>query len=40
VALQLIELFPNLKNDEIELMAKINTKKDIDNYLKELGRDK
>lgn len=37
---QLIELFPNLKNDEIELMAKINTKKDIDNYLKELGRDK
>jgi len=37
---QLAELYPHLKDDEIELMAKINTKKDLDAYLKELGRDK
>jgi hypothetical protein len=36
---QLSELFPTLKDDEIELMAQINTKKDIDEYLKQLGRD-
>jgi len=36
---QLAELFPHLKNDEIELMAKINTKKDIDAYLKQLGQE-
>jgi hypothetical protein len=36
---QLSELFPNLKDDELELMAKINTKKDIDKYLKDLGRE-
>jgi len=36
---QLAELFPHLKNDEVELMAKINTKKDIDAYLKELGQE-
>lgn len=37
---QLAELFPHLKDDEIELMSKINTKKDIDAYVKDLGRDK
>lgn len=36
---QLNELYPHLKNDEIEVMAKINTKKDIDAYLKELGQE-
>ena len=36
---QIAELFPHLKNDEIELMAKINTKKDIDAYLKQLGQE-
>jgi hypothetical protein len=36
---QLDELFPHLKDDEIELMAKINTKKDIDAYLKQLGQE-
>jgi hypothetical protein len=36
---QLAELYPHLKNDELELMAKINTKKDIDAYLKQLGQD-
>ena len=36
---QLAELYPHLKDDEIELMAKINTKKDIDAYLKELGQE-
>jgi hypothetical protein len=37
---QLAELYPHLKDDEIELMAKINTKKDIDTHLKELGSEK
>jgi hypothetical protein len=36
---QLAELFPHLKDDEIEVMAAINTKKDIDAYLKDLGQD-
>lgn len=36
---QLAELFPNMKLDEIELMSKINTKKDLDAYLKLLGQD-
>ena len=36
---QLAELFPHLRDDEIDLMAKINTKKDVDNYLKELGQE-
>jgi len=36
---QIAELFPHLKDDEIELMAKINTKKDIDAYLKQLGQE-
>jgi hypothetical protein len=36
---QLVELYPHLKDDEIELMSKINTKKDIDAYLKQLGQE-
>ena len=36
---QLAELYPHLKDDELELMSKINTKKDIDAYLKQLGQD-
>ena len=36
---QLAELYPHLKDDELELMAKINTKKDIDDYLKASGQD-
>jgi hypothetical protein len=36
---QLSELFPTLKDDEIELMSKINTKKDIDSYLKLSGQE-
>jgi hypothetical protein len=36
---QLAELYPTLKDDEIELMSKINTKKDIDAYLKASGQD-
>ena len=36
---QLAELYPNMKQDEIELMAKINTKKDIEAYLKQLGQE-
>ena len=36
---QIVELFPHLKDDEVELMSKINTKKDIDTYLKQLGQE-
>ena len=36
---QLIEMYPNMKDDEIELMSKINTKKDIDAYIKLSGED-
>ena len=36
---QLAELYPHLKDDELELMSKINTKKDIDAYLKQLGQE-
>jgi hypothetical protein len=36
---QIAELFPHLKDDEVELMSKINTKKDIDAYFKQLGQD-
>jgi hypothetical protein len=34
---QLAELFPHMKDDEIDLMAELNTKKDIDAYAKALG---
>ena len=36
---QLAELYPTLKDDEIELMAKINSQKDIDAYFKAAGQD-
>jgi hypothetical protein len=37
---QLMELFPHLKDDEIDLLAQITTKKEIDTYLRELGQEK
>ena len=37
---QLSELFPHLKDDELEVLAEINTKKDIEAYVKTLGREK
>ena len=36
---QLMELYPNMKDDEIDLMSKINTKKDVDAYLKLAGKE-
>ena len=36
---QIAELFPHLKDDEVELMSTINTKKDIDAYLKQMGQE-
>jgi hypothetical protein len=36
---QLAELYPHLKDDEVELMSRINDKKDIDAYLKASGQD-
>jgi hypothetical protein len=35
----LSELFANMKADEIEVMATVNTKKELDAYLRELGRE-
>jgi hypothetical protein len=37
---QLAELFPHYKDDEIELLAKITTKKELDAYIKAHGNDK
>ena len=37
---QLSELYPYLRDDELDLMAKINTKKDIDEYLRKSGNGK
>jgi hypothetical protein len=37
---QLMELFPHLKDDEIDLLAQITTKKELDIYLRELGQEK
>ncbi len=36
---QLAELYPYLKDDEVDLMAKINNKKDIEEYLKLSGQE-
>ena len=36
---QLAELFPHYKTDEIEVMAAITTKKELDQYIREHGRD-
>ncbi len=36
----LAELYPNLKSDELDVMAAITTKKELDAYLKQLGREK
>ena len=36
---QLAELYPHLKDDELDLLTKITTKKDIDDYLKAAGQD-
>jgi hypothetical protein len=36
---QLADMYPNFKNDELDLLAKITTKKDIDDYLKLSGQD-
>jgi len=37
---QLAELFPNRKMDEIELLAAITTKKELDMYMRDLGMEK
>ena len=36
---QLAELYPHLKDDELDLMAEINTKKDVEEYLKLSGQE-
>ena len=37
---QLAELFPNYKDDELDLLAEITTKKELDAHLQELGQEK
>jgi len=37
---QLVDLFPNMKSDEIELLAELTTKKELDEYLIKLRREK
>lgn len=37
---QLADLFPTKKLDEIELLAELTTKKDLDAYLTSMGREK
>ena len=37
---QLAELFPNMKQDELDVMAAITSKKEIEQYLKEHGNEK
>jgi hypothetical protein len=36
---QLAELYPNMKNDELDLLAKITTKKELDQYIRDLGNE-
>jgi hypothetical protein len=36
---QLADLFPNMKDDELDVMAAINTKKELDAYLKDMGQE-
>ena len=37
---QLAELYPNKKMDEIELLSKLITKKELDDYIKDHGQEK
>jgi hypothetical protein len=37
---QLAELYPNMKSDELDIMAAVTTKKELDTYLKEMGCEK
>lgn len=36
---QLAEIYPHLKDDELNFLAQITTKKEIDDYLKALGQE-
>jgi hypothetical protein len=36
---QLSELYPHLRDDELDLMAQLNTKKDIDAHVRAMGQD-
>ena len=37
---QIAELFPHYKDDEIDLLTKLTTKKELDEYIKAHGREK
>jgi hypothetical protein len=36
---QLAEMYPQLKDDELDLLSKITTKQEIDNYIKSSGQE-
>jgi hypothetical protein len=36
---QLAALYPHLKDDELDLLAKITTKKELDQHMKQTGQD-
>ena len=36
---QLAELYPNMKDDDLNLLSKLTTKKELDQYFKDLGKD-
>ena len=36
---QLAELYPNMKDDELDLLAKITTKKELDDYVRSHGNE-
>ena len=36
---QLAELFPHLRDDDLDVLASISTKKDLDDYVKDHGND-
>jgi hypothetical protein len=36
---QLAELFPNMKDDEIDLLAKITPKQELEQYIKDHGNE-
>jgi hypothetical protein len=37
---QLAELYPNLKNNDLDVLSNLTTKKEIDAYLADMGRNK
>jgi hypothetical protein len=39
VCKQLAELYPEMKDDELDLLAKLTTKKELDEYIRDHGNE-